>query len=333
MRGVFAILAVCFVIFGTTAVSSAEARKYRLGAHYPAGYFVNNGFRRVSERVNLETNGAVDIVLYESSSLGSYEQVFQEVMQGTVDMITNYPTSRFSKKFDLVTTPSIANGYEEIWKLVQPGSPYFNYLKSIYEELDTVYIGSFVDSVMGALVRKGKTVERPYDDSNKGFQMRTLPQTSVRKWWSSMGYQAATVPYAEVFSALQTGVIDGDSGSGPEGAFTSFGDAAGMFIEYPNSFVLLDFVISKKAWDSFNDDEKRIIQNAFNAESEVVYMEAKESYDKYIEIMKEKGIKVISPTADEIKFMDEIAFKYAWPETQKNTGPEVFEEIKKYLGK
>jgi TRAP-type C4-dicarboxylate transport system substrate-binding protein len=333
MRGVTAMLAFCLVIMSVGMASAAETKKYRLGAHYPAGYFVNNGFRRVAERVKEETNGAVDIVLYESSSLGSYEQVFQEVIQGTVDMTTNYPSSRFSKKFDFVTTPSLASGYEEIYKLVQPGSPYHTYLKSIYEELGTVYIGSFVDSVLGALVRKGATVDRPYDDSNKAFQMRTVPQSAARKWWVAMGYQVATVPFAEVFSALQTGVIDGDSGSGPEGAFTSFGDTAGMFIEYPNSFCLLDLVISKKAWNSFSDAEKEIINKAFEAESEIVYKEARESYDSYIQIMKDKGIKVVSPTAEDLKFIDEIAFKYAWPETEKIIGPEVLQEIKKFLGK
>jgi TRAP-type C4-dicarboxylate transport system substrate-binding protein len=325
-----ALLVLCAVSFG----EAAEAvKKYRLGAHYPAGYFVNNGFRRVAERVKEATNGAVESMLYESSALGSSEQVFQEVMQGTVDMITNYPTSRFSKKFELVATASLANGYEELNKLLQAGSPYHTYMKSIYDEVGVVYIGSFMDSVMCALVRKGKTVKNPYDDSNKEFQMRTLPNGAIRKWWSAMGYQVATIPYAEVFTSLQTGVIDGDSGSGPEGAYTAFGDIAGTCIEYPNSFCPLDFVISKKAWDSFSDAEKDAIVRAFEAEQPIVYEEAKESYGKYLQIMRDNGIEVVSPTAEDIRFMDEIAYRYSWPETEKITGPKVLQDIKTYLSK
>jgi hypothetical protein len=49
--------------------------------------------------------------------------------------------------------------------------------------------------------------------------------------------------------------------------------------------------------------------------------------------MKDKGIKVVGPMAEDLKFMDEVAYKYAWPETEKITGPEILQEIKKYLGK
>ena len=325
------------VIVGLVMIMSfldvAEAAQYRMGAHYPSGYFVNNGFRRVADRVREQTNGKVDIVLYESSSLGSYEQVFQEVMQGTVDMTTNYPTSRFNKKFELVATPSLASGYPEIKKLLKIGSPFHSYVKSIYEETGVVYVGSFVDSIMGAAIAKGKTVKNPYDSSNKQMQLRTLPLTTVRKWWSAMGYQLVTVPYAEVFTSMQTGVIDGDTGSGPEGAFLAFGDVTGTYIEYPNSFCLLDFVVSKKAWDSFDAKTKDIIVKAFEAESEVVYKEAVGSYDAYIAKMKKAGIKIVSPTAKDLKFMDEVAYKNSWPETAKYTGDKVLQDIKKYLGK
>jgi TRAP-type C4-dicarboxylate transport system substrate-binding protein len=322
----------CITVF-LAATGVLEAAQYRLGAHYPAGYFCNNGFRRMADKIKEATNGEVDIVLYESGALGSYEQVFQEVMRGTVDMVTNYPTSRFNKKFELVGTPSLANGYDELNKLTQRPSPFHKYLESIYDESGVVFIGSFVDTIGGANVRKGKTIEHPYDTSNKQCQMRVVALTAVRKWWAAMGYQLANVPYAEVFTSMQTGVIDGDSGSGPEGAFLSFGDAMGTFIEYPNYFYLLDFVVSKKAWDSFDDKTKQIIIDAFDAEQEVVFKEAKESYDTYLQKIKDAGKTVLSPTPDDIKVMDETAYEHSWPETAKITGPEVLQAIKEYLGK
>ncbi len=70
-----------------------------------------------------------------------------------------------------------------------------------------------VDSIMGAAIAKGKTVKNPYDSSNKQMQLRTLPLTTVRKCGQLAGYQLVTVPYAEVFTSMQTGVIDGDTGS------------------------------------------------------------------------------------------------------------------------
>jgi len=49
--------------------------------------------------------------------------------------------------------------------------------------------------------------------------------------------------------------------------------------------------------------------------------------------MKDAGIKIVSPTAKDLKFMDEVAYKHSWPETAKYTGDKVLQDIKKYLGK
>ncbi|MDR3354812.1 MAG: TRAP transporter substrate-binding protein DctP [Synergistaceae bacterium] len=329
----FVVLIIAAMFVALSSSFAEAARQLRLGAHYPAGYFVNNGFRRVADRVKEATNGEIEIVLYESGALGSYEQVMQEVIRGTIDAVTMYPTARFSKKFEIVATPALINSYEDLYKLMKKESPFYKYLKSIYEECGTVYIGSFIDSIPGALIRKGKTIENPYDKSNKACQMRVMAQTTLRKWWAAMGYQVASVPYAEVFTSLQTGVIDGDSGSGPEGAYLAFGDVAGTFIEYPVSFFLLDFAMSKKTWDSFDDKTKEIIVNAFEAETESVYQEARESHQKYRKIMQDAGIKILDPTPEQIKLLTELAYEVSWPETEKFTGPEILQDIRAYMGR
>jgi TRAP-type C4-dicarboxylate transport system substrate-binding protein len=321
------------VIFVMSSSSFAGAAQYRLGAHYQAGYFCNNGFRRVAERIKKATNGKVDIVLYESGALGSYEQVFQEVIRGTIDMTTNYVSSRFNKKLEIVGTPSMASGFEELEKLLRRESPFHKYMESVYDECGVVFIGSFVDTIVGVSVRGGKTIEHPFDTSNKQFQLRVVPVPVARKWWSSMGFQLANVPWAEIFTSLQTGVIDGDSGTGPEGAFLGWGEIIKTYIEYPVFFYTLDLCVSKKAWGSFDDKTKQIVIDAFDAERESVYKEAKASYDYYLQKMKDAGIIIISPTADELKFMDEVSFKYAWPEIEKIVGPELLPAIKEYLGK
>ncbi len=51
-----------------------------------------------------------------------------------------------------------------------------------------------------------------------------------------------------------------------------------------------------------------------------------------IQKMKDAGIKIVSPTAKDLKFMDEVAYKHSWPETAKYTGDKVLQDIKKYLG-
>lgn len=327
---VFMVIALCLTtVFMFGAI--AEAQTYRLASHYQAGYFVNNGYRRMAERIKKATNGKVDIQLYESGQLGGYEQVFQEVMRGTIDMQANFPTSRFNKKFEIAFTPSVASGYDQIGKILKRNSPFSKFMADAYKECGVVYIGSFCDTIAGVSVRKGKEVKNPFVQGDKGFQLRVVSINSARKWYSAMGYQLVTIPYAEVFTSMQTGILDGDSGSGPEGVYLTFKDVLGSYIEYQNLFFTLDFVVSKKVWDSFDAKTKQIVYDAFDAESQSVWKESQTSYKKYIDLMKKAGVKIITPTKAQLASMDTIARKEAWPVCAKYTGDKVFKDIAAYL--
>lgn len=312
---------------------SEAATKYRLASHYAAGYFVNNGFRRMIDKIKKDTNGSVDITFYESGQLGGYQQVFQEVMRGTIDMQANFATSRFNKKFEIGFTPGLASGFDEIEKLLKRDSPFSKFMEAAYKECGVIYIGSFLDTIAGASIAKGIAIDHPFDTSNKACQMRVVSINSARKWYSSMGYQIVTIPYAEVFTSMQTGILGGDSGSGPEGVYVTFKDVVGSYIEYQNLFFTLDFVISEKTWNTFDEQTKKIIIDAFEKESINVAKESRISYKKYIDLMKKAGIKIISPTVEELAFMDEVARKESWPVCAKYTGTKIFDDISRYLGK
>lgn len=315
---------------GSTA---ADAATYRMGSHYAAGYFVNNGFSRMNDRIREATNGEVDIRFYESSQLGDYEQVFQEVMRGTIDMQAMFPVPRFNKKFEICVTPGLASGYDELGKLWRRGSPFHKFMEEAYAEIGVVYIGTFVDTLMVASIARGKEIASPYDNSNKQCEMRVLPVDALRAWYRAMGYQVVTVPYTEVFTSMQTGILGGDCNSGPEGVYVTFKDVTGTIIEYPCTYVNLDFVISKKVWDSFSDETKQIIIDAFDAEWVNVFNESKGSYDKYLNMMRDEGIKIISPNAEQIAEMERLAREESWPICAKATGEAIFDEILEYMGK
>ncbi|MDR3165396.1 MAG: TRAP transporter substrate-binding protein DctP [Synergistaceae bacterium] len=308
------------------------ARKLRMGSHYVSGYFLNEGFKRINERIKQATNGEIEIVMYENSSLGSYEQMLQEVMRGTLDMQAAWGTPRFNKQFEILATPGLAAGWEQVYKLTSSDSPFTAYLKQIYGEIGTVYIGSLVDSLSAVAIRKAKTIEHPYDKSNKECTIRVVDFAASRAWWKAMGYQIASTQYAELFSAMQTGVVDGDMGAGMESTYLRYRDVVSALYEIPNEFWLLDLVVSKKLWDSLDDKTKQIFIDAFEAERESVYEAAKASWNDYKQKLIDSGIKIVSPTPEEIKFMNQIAFDYAWPEAEKVLDGKALQAIREYLG-
>lgn len=320
------------IAFGKTA----EAAKYRLASMYATDNYVVRALTRVADRVREQTKGEVDIVIYPSDQLGNYENCYQEVMRGTIDMIGNYPSSRFNKKFELVSVPGLTVSDEQAKKLLSKGSPMHKFLEKCYDENGVVYIGSYLDAIMYCNIGKGRNIRDPFAvGDKKGLTVRVVPVAAWRAFYTRMGYSVATIPWAEIFSSIQTGIIDADTGMNTEQAVASLGEVLGAHVRYLGASVVVvnDFCISKKTWSKFNDKTKQIIIDAFEAEREGEWKDAVGAYYRDLETMKTKlGMKIYTPTAEQVKSNHEVAVKYCWPEAEKVVGEEIFKEINAFLG-
>ena len=326
------VLGIIFVGFAMN--NSAEAaRTLRLASLYPADFYVTQGYYRMAERIKAETNGEIEIQIFPANQLGSYEQAFEEVIRGTIDMAGNYPTTRFNRRFEIGSFPGLVKNFDEFRKMVSMDSPFSKLVKNVYEEAGCTYVGSFTAELMGAQIAKGKDIAEPFVARNKQRTVRVVAVASYRDFYREMGYQITFVPYAEIFSSLQTGVIDGDVGSGPETVYLTNRDVVGSFIQYNNIAATNDLVINTKLWESFDDKTRDIIERAFEAEQDNVYRDARDSHDKYIEEMKTFGIKVVDPTPEESDYMAELAYEKIWPKYYDMFEKEVLDEIVEYVGK
>lgn len=327
---VISFLLLVFVFVGT---ADAAVKKVRFSIFHSPDFFLTEAYQRVFEKVNKECKDEIEVTIYPASQLGGYEQVFQEVMRGTIEMCGNYPTSRFSKKFDMGSMPGITTSHEDVRRLLLKESPFTKFLKETYEkDTKVVYLGSFFEAYMTTAMAKGKEIAAPFEPgTNKKRVIRVVPVPVWREWFLGMGYQIATIPYAEVFSSMQTGIIDGNSGSGPEAAYKTLRDVMGSLIEFNTPFVTNDFVVSKRVWESFSPKVQNSIIKAFEAEQGKVFKLGLESHTKYIKAMKDAGIKIISPTPKDVDAMNKIAREKAWPVAYDAMGKEIFVEIENYL--
>ncbi|MBQ9881166.1 MAG: TRAP transporter substrate-binding protein DctP [Synergistes sp.] len=329
-------LLIAAVLIGHAFTGRAEAAKYRFASMYAPDNYVVKAFQRVVDKIKQQTNGEVDITIYPSDQLGNYENCYQEVMRGTIDMIGNYPSSRFNKKFDLVSCPGLTMSDDQAKKLLSKDSPLHKFLEKCYAENGVVYLGSYLDAIMYCNVGKGRKLDDPFNPATKkGLTVRVVPVASWRALYTNMGYSVATVPFAEIFSSLQTGIIDADTGMNTEQAVNTLGDVLGAHIQYLGASVVVvnDFCISKKTWNKFDDKTKKIIIDAFESERESEWKEATSAYYRDIETMKTKlGMKIFTPTEAQIKSNHEIAVKYCWPEAEKVAGKAIFNEINTFLG-
>jgi len=123
---------------------------------------------------------------------------------------------------------------------------------------------------------------------------------------SSLGASATPMPYGEVYSGLQTGVIDGAENNSPSYLTANHYQAVKNFILDSHQRVPEVLLVSKVTWDKLSDEDRKIIKQAA-IDSVATQRELWDKFDKEaMEKLKANGVVVtevkdVKPWQDAVK--------------------------------
>ena len=124
------------------------------------------------------------------------------------------------------------------------------------------------------------------------------------------GASIASMPSSEIYTAMQTGVLDAANTS--SGSFVSYrlyeqvkcltapGDYALWFMYEP-------VLMSKKSWDKLNPEQQQALMAAGQKAEDYFFEEAKKLDSKMEEVFSEAGVEVVSMTAEQAAAWKAIA--------------------------
>lgn len=166
----------------------------------------------------------------------------------------------------------------------------------------------------GGFISKGKPISGP--DSIKGMSMRAadpIYETMLK----TAGASIQSMPSSELYSALQSGVLDS--------LVTSTETLVSMRLyeqvkeatvggDYTLFMLLQPLLISKKSWDGLTPEQRAAFEEAATVSEKFFDGTQRESVDKAVEAYKKAGVNVRPLTKAEYQEWGELARKTAWPE-------------------
>jgi tripartite ATP-independent transporter DctP family solute receptor len=143
----------------------------------------------------------------------------------------------------------------------------------------------------------------------KGLKFRVIGNPIFIDMMNALGGNGVAMGYDQVFSALQTGVIDGAENNPPSYVFSNHYTAAKYFSLTEHLIIPEVLVFSKKVWTSLSGDDQKLIQK-FAREAQ---LEERELWNKYqqqaMDKAKAAGCQIVE-IADKKPFQD--AVKPVW---------------------
>jgi tripartite ATP-independent transporter DctP family solute receptor len=148
-------------------------------------------------------------------------------------------------------------------------------------------------------------------DDIKGLKVRVMGNPMFVDMMNALGGNGVAMGYDQVFSALQTGVVDGAENNPPSFVFDNHYQVAKFYTIDEHLIVPEMLVMSKKIWDSLSKDDQALLTK-FSKEAQQEERKLWDIYEKQaMEKAKAAGIQIIA-VSDADKKAFQAAVKPVW---------------------
>lgn len=283
-----------------------------------------------AENVKAKTEGRVTVEVYPASQLGDATAVFDEIMRGTIDMAYAPPADNYEPDIYLSFLPYLATSYEDLPAVYGKDGYLFRETSKLYEKLNIKFLG------YGCVGFLGIGASKAILDANKeiipGSLIRTSADLLSKLTIEGMGYNVSTMPYVDVFSALQTGIIDGWLGGNPSINYFSFRDVIDYFYNYKVMMENYHFYVNQDSFNKMSAEDQAIFEACADEVFEKSYTDAQALDEQYLKELADFGIEVVEFTDEEMAEIAENVRKNVWPKIAADKYSEDFiEELKDSL--
>ena len=258
------------------------------------GTIVGEMAKAFKEKTEELTNGSVIIDIQANGVLGSEDQILDDLLSGgNITDIGRFSAFAFTQygcdKAMLLSIPYTFVSEDHFWNFAAS-----DLAKEFLNEPEELGLGMkglcygeegfrhffFTKQVNGL-------------DDIKGMKLRVSSDPVMTGMVSGLGASATTVPFTELYSSLQTGVVDGAEQPIANYLSNAFQEVAPYVIKDGHTLGAIQIVITDAALAKLNDEQQAAIQEAADYASTVCRdMVAKIEAETY-NTLTEKGVTVV----------------------------------------
>jgi tripartite ATP-independent transporter DctP family solute receptor len=231
----------------------------RLAETHPVDYPTTHGDQKFADLVKERTNGRITIEVYPSSQLGEEKAVIEQVQFGAIDFtrVSLSPLGSFVPILNALQLPYVYRSADHMWKVLL--GPIGQELFAALEPHNFVGIGWF-ESGARSFYNSKRPVNKPEDLA--GLKIRVQESELMVGLVNAFGAVATPMPYGEVYSGLQTGVIDGAENNWPSYESTSHYEVAKYYTLDEHTRVPEIIIASKISMQKLSAADQKIIKQA-----------------------------------------------------------------------
>jgi TRAP-type transport system periplasmic protein len=307
--------------------SRAAEFTLKYGNDVPDSHPIHKRMLEAADIVRQQTNGRVELQVFGNSQLGSSTDMLSQVRSGALELMT--VGTPLANLVPLASMNAVAFAFKDhgsVWTAMdgEVGA----YIRQRVRQAGIVPFEKMWDNGYRQITTSTKPVRSPAD--LKGMKLRVPVNALYTSLFRSLGAAPTAINFVEVYSALQTGVVDGQENPLAlidTGRFYEVQKYCSMTGHTWEGFWM---VASRQAWEALPGKLQEIVSTVINEAAERQRKDM-QTINASLEVnLQAKGLQFNKP--DPIPFRDTLRSAGFYAEWRGKFGEEAWKVLEKYTG-
>ena len=277
-------------LLGATTLTFAQsAIKLTLGHGAAPGNPRHEASVKFADVVKAKSNGRIEVQVAPSAQLGDDAAMVTALRTGAIDMTANSQgaVANAVPEYAAFGMPFMFSNPAQAFKVLD--GPLGKELAEKSAEKGMIVLGYWDNGI-----RQMTNSKRPINkvEDMKGLKMRTPPDATLVDIMQALGAEAQQIKFAELYVALQQGVVDGQENPLVNIHSSKLYEVQKYLAMTNHQFQMTPFLMSKRTWDKLSEADRKIVQEAAAEATALQRKLSQEADDKLLADLKAKGVQV-----------------------------------------
>lgn len=314
-----------------TPVAAQDTFTWKVQSHWPgASSSYKDSLVRLKDTLEERSDGRLKLQLFEAGSLFKAQETFNAVSRGILEMGTISP----SYASDKMTLAGIASGlpfaFRNVWE-----AAYFHQALGFEEMLREEAAKHNVYWATDKVYPTEMVVKKPINSLDDFKSLKIRSSGALQKFLTEAGAAASYIPGGELYTALDSGIVDGAHWGASQGAASmALYEVAKYHVQPALNIAGTDVVIvSQRALDKLPEDLQQLVKDVL--QEQFWYRTNEYLYQERIALAKaiaEDGVEVNTLPEDVQNHLTQVGMAM-WDEEAKRSdkAKEALDKLKSFL--
>ncbi|MBS0407259.1 MAG: TRAP transporter substrate-binding protein [Proteobacteria bacterium] len=277
--------------------AQAQTTKLTLGHGAAAGNPRHEAAVKFGEILKAKTGGRIEVQVAPSGQLGDDAAMVTALRTGALDISANSQgaVANVVPEYAAFGMPFLFDSLPQAWKLLD--GPLGKELADKSAAKGLIVLG-YWDNGIRHMSDSKRPLLKPED--LKGLKMRTPPDAVTVDIMEALGAEAQQIKFAELYIALQQGVVDGQENPLMNIYASKLYEVQPFISLTGHKYEMTPFLMSKRSWDRLSEADRIAVREAAADATALQRKLSQESDEKLVVELKGKGVRV--DTVDKAPF-------------------------------